>query len=82
MPKVPEMKEALTTWIYPSMDNTTEKPINLNDLMPIQHWLKNYAIHKWRGYVFCPEECVDRVKVVAKKVIEEKYKIAFKDTEF
>ncbi|MBA4387435.1 MAG: hypothetical protein C0404_05600 [Verrucomicrobia bacterium] len=74
LPELPNMKSADDTYVLQSEDQTSE-PISLNEHMPIGQWVKNYGEQKWRGHIFCPAECRDRVAKAAKSFFETEYKV-------
>lgn len=77
LPKMPHNKEADSTFIK-SADGKFEP---LNKAFPMEQWVKEYALHKWRGHVFCPPDNAIRQKIYksAKAIFKEKYGIEFND---
>ena len=50
---------------------------SLAELFPIHYWLEMFTNHKWRGHVFCPPDCQQKVSDAAITVMREKYGLTF-----
>jgi HD superfamily phosphohydrolase len=72
LPELPTMSAASDTFVVPARGRNS-KAITLNEIFPTAAWTQQYGMNKWRGHVFCPEECRDKVARAAREVLEEKY---------
>lgn len=63
---------------------TLENPIlsPLKDFMPIAQWINAYALNKWRGHVFCPENSIQKIAKAAYSVLESEFRIKFNQMAF
>ncbi len=75
IPTLPSMQEAKKTWI---VLKGNEKPIVLGKIVPIDKWVKQYGIHKYRAHVFCPKDCVDVVSDASSDVLSKEFGLKFK----
>jgi hypothetical protein len=76
LPDMPKTGDLSRTFVN---IGTSDKPEfkTLSEFIPLDQWGKQYVINKWRGHVFCPPECVEKISPVAQKVLGEEFKIAF-----
>jgi hypothetical protein len=76
LPDLPKTGDLSRTFVN---IGTSDKPEfkTLSDFIPLDQWGKQYVINKWRGHVFCPPECVEKISPVAQKVIGEEFRITF-----
>lgn len=77
LPTLPHNKEVNHTYIKQA--NNTFEP--LNESFPIEDWVKQYGLNKWRGHVFCPPDDNIRQKIfkAAQELFEEKYGLKFNE---
>jgi len=50
----------------------------LTSFFPINYWNESYMSYKWRGHVFCPPYCQQKVYQAAKKVFKDRFNLDFK----
>jgi hypothetical protein len=76
LPDLPKTADLSRTFVN---IGTTEIPEfrTLNEFIPLDQWGKQYVINKWRGHVFCPPDCVEKISPVARKVLADEFKITF-----
>jgi hypothetical protein len=76
LPDVPKTGDLSRTFVN---IGTSDKPEfkTLSEFIPLDQWGKQYVINKWRGHVFCPPACIEKISPVAKKVLGEEFKITF-----
>jgi HD superfamily phosphohydrolase len=76
LPKLPPIGSADDTYIN---EGTITKPhfAKLKSLFPVDDWAEDHAEHKWKGYVFFPneEETREKIAEAAKAVLEQKFNI-------
>jgi uncharacterized protein len=72
LPELPSMKAADTTFVLPGQESEL---IPLNELFPTVKRTQKYGQNKWRGHVFCPSDCREKIGSAAKNLLEERYKI-------
>jgi HD superfamily phosphohydrolase len=73
LPPDPKVGEADRTYV---VDSSGEL-VKLEQLFPSHYWAELYTSHKWRGHVFCPAECQQKVYEAAKEVLGEQFGLAF-----
>jgi hypothetical protein len=49
----------------------------LSESFPTETWANMYTEHKWKGHVFAPSDCLERVSKAAKKVLEDAFDLKF-----
>jgi len=79
LPKLPPTGTADETFVNVG---TFKDPdfVKLKDIFRVDDWAQDYAEHKWRGHVFCPNDQKIRKKVAdaAIQVLESEFSIKFK----
>jgi HD superfamily phosphohydrolase len=76
IPKQPSLREASQTYV---LLYSNKEPVRLNKLFPTDAWLRQYAIHKWRGHVFCPPDLQKDVFKAARVVLIDELNIKLND---
>lgn len=78
LPKLPPTGTADDTYVN---QGTQDKPnlCKLKEIFRVDDWAQNYAEHKWRGHVFCPDGARPKVAKAAKDVLETRFNIKFKE---
>jgi hypothetical protein len=76
LPDLPKTRDLSRTFVN---IGTSEKPEfrTLDGFIPLDQWGKQYEINKWRGHVFCPPDCVEKISPVLQNVLAEEFKITF-----
>ncbi len=76
LPDLPKTRDLSRTFVN---IGTSAKPEfrTLSGFIPLDQWGKQYVINKWRGHVFCPPDCVEKISPVAEKVLADEFKITF-----
>jgi uncharacterized protein len=68
LPEQPSLREASQTLaVVPGGG----EPIAVNEMFPLEGWLRAYSDNKWRGYVFAPGELQEAVSKAAASVLAE-----------
>lgn len=79
LPHDPPTSEADRVYVrYPVKEPPGYSLRKLSELFPLNYWVLLYTQHKWRGHVFCPRDCQQKVYRAAKKVLGDKYHLRFK----
>jgi len=52
------------------------KSIPLRQLFPSDGWIRSFTQYKWRGYIFCPEDCLRQVSSAAMSVLKNRLSIS------
>ncbi len=68
LPEQPSLREASQTL---ALQPGESQPVKINDIFPLDGWLRAFSNNKWRGYVFAPENARSAVYEAAKKVLED-----------
>ncbi|MGD0091316.1 MAG: HD domain-containing protein [Planctomycetota bacterium] len=79
LPEMPSTKAADETYVLPTQHGV---PVPLKHFFPAGKWPEQYGITRWRGHVFCPEHCRDKVAKATMEVLREKYSIHLKKDAF
>lgn len=68
LPEQPSLREASQTLaLLPGV----QEPVKLNDIFPLDGWLRAFSDNKWKGYVFAPRHVQTKVRDAAKAVLED-----------
>lgn len=84
LPTLPSAKAANDTYVAmpgPSGQSAVET-VPLNELFPLERWVEQYGLNKWRGHVFCPPDEAPRIGKAAKEYFESEYGVRIRDTAF
>jgi hypothetical protein len=76
MPELPKTRDLSRTFVNIGTREKAEFR-TLNEFIPLDQWGKQYVINKWRGHVFCPPDCVEKVSLAAKAVLAEEFRVCF-----
>jgi len=53
--------------------------VPLIQLFPSEQWVRSFMQYKWRGYIFCPDDCVQEVSSAAMNVLRNQLSISLDD---
>lgn len=68
LPEQPSLREATQTLaLLPG----EREPVKLNDIFPLDGWLRAFSDNKWRGYVFGPAKLQKEISKAAKEVLQD-----------
>ena len=81
LPEPPAIRASNETFVLQSEEGGAE-PMTLDELFPTSRWAQQYGVHKWRGHVFCPEECRDMIAAAARDVLQERFRVRVKPEAF
>jgi len=68
LPQQPSLREASQTLVLSPLGNELSK---LNDLFPLDGWLRAFSDNKWRGHVFSPPELQADINRAARVVLQD-----------
>lgn len=77
IPKAPKFKEAITCTI--KNFSSAIPYLTLNDIFPIDEWVKAFSQNKWSAYVFTMPEYCEVVSKISKNVFEDLYDLKFNE---
>jgi HD superfamily phosphohydrolase len=67
LPEQPSLREASQTLALLAGE---KEPVKLNDIFPLDGWLRAFSDNKWKGYVFAPAHAQSAVHKSAREVLE------------
>jgi HD superfamily phosphohydrolase len=82
IPKIPSLKEASMTYIRTSRDKNMPGFRPIGDYYPYNQFKELYELHKLEGYVFAPENCLDKISRSAEEIFKKELSIEFQKTAF
>lgn len=68
VPEQPSLREATQTLALLPGDR---EPVKLNDIFPLDGWLRAFSDNKWKGYVFGPSKLQKEISGAAAEVLED-----------
>jgi HD superfamily phosphohydrolase len=68
LPEQPSLREATQTLaLLPG----EKEPVKLNDIFPLDGWLRAFSDNKWKGYVFGPSKLQKEISKAATEVLQD-----------
>jgi HD superfamily phosphohydrolase len=82
IPKIPSFKEATMTYIRTNRDKNISGFRPISDYYPYNQFKELYELHKLEGYVFAPEDCLDKISKSAEEIFKSELSVEFQETAF
>ncbi len=77
LPKLPSNFEVDNIFVHSEFSGKQQYR-KIREFFRMDTWAQQYALYKWKGYVFCPDYCVEKVSKVAQDVVEKEYSVKLK----
>jgi len=71
-PRQPPLNEPEQTWVQ---IRGSERKALMSEHFKTMEWLETFTVNKWRGHIFCPFGFEDKVRPIAKEVLQERLKL-------